>query len=140
MCIRGNRWHLPDLCLCLKLGRSFGGASSHMYDVQWLEKRKPLASQALKDPEEGFLSKARLGRYESLRNKPSENALSNLSAYFHFGQLAPQRASLEAAKHRSSAKVCRGRAWPAARPSGRRHYCHETSRARTWQHVGNRPG
>lgn len=98
------------------------------------------ASQALKDPEEGFLSKARLGRYESLRNKPSENALSNLSAYFHFGQLAPQRAALEAAKHRSSAKVCRGRAWPAARPSGRRHYCHETSRARTWQHLGNRPG
>lgn len=28
-------------------------------------------------------------------------ALSNLSPYLHYGQLAPQRAALEAAKHRS---------------------------------------
>lgn len=59
------------------------------------------------DDKEGFLSKERLKKYESLRNKPTEGALSNLSAFFHFGQLAPQRAALEAAKHRSTAKARR---------------------------------
>jgi deoxyribodipyrimidine photo-lyase len=59
----------------------------------------------LTDSKEGFLSKGRLSKYDTLRNKPTEDALSNMSAYFHFGQIAPQRAALEAAKHRSSAKV-----------------------------------
>lgn len=61
--------------------------------------------QMLTDNKEGFLSKERLTKYETLRNKPSAGALSNVSAYFHFGQLAPQRAALEAAKHRSTAKA-----------------------------------
>lgn len=64
-----------------------------------------MAVQALTHDAEGFLSKERLSRYESLRNKPSENALSGMSPYFHFGQMAPQRAALEAAKHRKTSKV-----------------------------------
>ncbi|WP_027721663.1 deoxyribodipyrimidine photo-lyase [Maridesulfovibrio zosterae] len=36
----------------------------------------------------------RLSRYAESRNDPNLNATSRLSAYFHFGQLAPQRAAL----------------------------------------------
>ncbi len=50
----------------------------------------------------GFLSSQRLGLYDTKRNDPATpSALSNLSPYLHFGQLAPQRAALEAAKHRA---------------------------------------
>ncbi len=43
----------------------------------------------------------RLGLYDTCRNDPAQPAaLSNLSPYLHYGQLAPQRAALEAAKHR----------------------------------------
>ena len=37
----------------------------------------------------------KLERYSKDRNDPTKDALSNLSPYFHFGQLAPQRAILE---------------------------------------------
>jgi deoxyribodipyrimidine photo-lyase len=51
------------------------------------------------------LSTSRLGLYASKRNDPATpKALSGLSPYLHFGQLAPQRAALEAAKHRSKHK------------------------------------
>ncbi len=56
---------------------------------------------------DGFLTKARLGHYDSKRNDPNADAVSGLSCYFHFGQLAPQRAALEAGKHRNTSKVCR---------------------------------
>jgi hypothetical protein len=36
---------------------------------------------------------------------PPMQALSNLSPYLHYGQLAPQRAAIEAAKHRAKYKV-----------------------------------
>ena len=38
----------------------------------------------------------RLHRYADKRNDPNAGAVSRLSAYFHFGQLAPHRAALEA--------------------------------------------
>ena len=63
--------------------------------------------QALLGEKEGFLTKARLGHYDSKRNDPNADAVSGLSGYFHFGQLAPQRAALEAGKHRNSSKVRR---------------------------------
>lgn len=44
-----------------------------------------------------FIEK-KLGSYSKARNDPSVDALSNLSPYFHFGQLAPQRAVLEVQK------------------------------------------
>ncbi len=61
--------------------------------------------QALLDDKIGFLSKARLGHYDGKRNDPNADAVSGLSAYFHFGQLAPQRAALEAGKHRKTSKA-----------------------------------
>ncbi|MGB3212896.1 MAG: deoxyribodipyrimidine photo-lyase [Desulforhopalus sp.] len=39
----------------------------------------------------------RLCRYDEKRNNPLENGQSGLSPYFHFGQLAPQRAALSVA-------------------------------------------
>lgn len=65
----------------------------------------PAAVQALLDDKIGFLSKARLGVYDSKRNDPNADAVSGLSAYFHFGHLAPQRAALEAGKHRKTTKA-----------------------------------
>ena len=64
-----------------------------------------LLLQALTGEKEGFLTKARLGHYDSKRNDPNADAVSGLSGYFHFGQLAPQRAALEAGKHRNTSKV-----------------------------------
>jgi deoxyribodipyrimidine photo-lyase len=40
----------------------------------------------------------KLQGYAVKRNDPNQDALSNLSPYFHFGQLAPQRAALEVQK------------------------------------------
>ncbi|SFH56416.1 Deoxyribodipyrimidine photo-lyase type II [Tindallia magadiensis] len=37
---------------------------------------------------------SRLSRYHSHRNDPLGNAVSNLSPYFHFGHISPQRAAL----------------------------------------------
>lgn len=42
---------------------------------------------------EGFLAE-RLARYPEERNDPARDALSGLSPYLHFGQIAPQRAAL----------------------------------------------
>jgi deoxyribodipyrimidine photo-lyase len=54
----------------------------------------------------GFLLKDRISVYSTKRNDPNQpEALSNLSPYFHFGQLAPQRAALEASKLRSKHRV-----------------------------------
>tara|TARA_S200000501_G_scaffold303159_1_gene290821 strand:- start:21094 stop:22443 length:1350 start_codon:yes stop_codon:yes gene_type:complete len=36
-----------------------------------------------------------LAGYDERRNDPTKDALSNLSPYFHFGQIAPQRVALE---------------------------------------------
>ncbi len=43
----------------------------------------------------------RLKQYHALRNQPQHNHLSQLSPYFHFGQVAPQRAALTALKFKS---------------------------------------
>ncbi len=54
---------------------------------------------------DGFLQKERLENYDALRNKPMEDATSNLSGWLHFGHLSQQRVGLEAGKHKSAAKV-----------------------------------
>jgi len=53
------------------------------------------------DPGEGAAGKMllnfivnRLSRYSSEKNDPTKDAVSDLSPYFHFGQLSPQRAAL----------------------------------------------
>jgi deoxyribodipyrimidine photo-lyase len=50
--------------------------------------------------------KQRLRYYKKLRNDPVEQhkAVSNLSPYFHFGQISPQRAVLEVQKHHDKFK------------------------------------
>ncbi|MEE6516902.1 hypothetical protein FKM82_026755 [Ascaphus truei] len=50
-----------------------------------------------------FISQ-RLKMFNSDRNNPNRSALSNLSPWFHFGQLSVQRAILEVQKYRSKYK------------------------------------
>lgn len=66
-------------------------------EVSWVKPGEDAAAAALRS----FLTKARLSKYADKRNDPSiPDALSGLSPYLHFGQLAPQRAALEAAKQK----------------------------------------
>lgn len=66
----------------------------HMPDdpapVSWIEPGERAAKAMLRD----FITH-RLHGFASKRNDPNENALSNLSPYFHFGMLAPARAVQE---------------------------------------------
>jgi deoxyribodipyrimidine photo-lyase len=59
--------------------------------VGWLEPGESAARRVLRE----FLEN-RLVSYHMFRNDPTKNGQSNLSPYLHFGQLAPQRAALEA--------------------------------------------
>lgn len=52
---------------------------------------------------ENFIKK-RLKIYHEKRNNPVVDALSNLSPWFHFGQISVQRCILEAAKYKSQYK------------------------------------
>ncbi|XP_053662242.1 deoxyribodipyrimidine photo-lyase [Anopheles marshallii] len=47
---------------------------------------------------QSFVEK-RLGKFNGKRNDPTENALSNLSPWFHFGQISVQRAILTVKKY-----------------------------------------
>lgn len=60
-----------------------------------------LGTQAL-EGKDGFLTK--LANYDK-RNDPTVQGQSHLSQYLHFGHLAPQRAALEALKHKKKHKV-----------------------------------
>ena len=74
-------------------------------EVTWCKPGEAAALRALKGETEGttegsgkggtgFLSKARLGMFDSKRNDPNvPAALSGLSPYLHFGQLSAQRVS-----------------------------------------------
>jgi deoxyribodipyrimidine photo-lyase len=66
-------------------------------EVTWCKPGEKAALEALKGKEESFLTKRRMGKYEELRNNPNlPGALSNLSPYLHFGQIAAQRCAIEA--------------------------------------------
>lgn len=67
-------------------------------EVTW---RKPGEAAAL-EAVQNFCG--RLKTYGTSRNDPSAEALSDLSPYFHFGQVAPQRACLEVRKYRHKHK------------------------------------
>ena len=74
---------------------------SEVPEVSWCKPGEDAAIDALIGST-GFLTKSRLAKYADKRNDPGvPNALSNLSPYFHFGHLAPQRAALEASKLKS---------------------------------------
>lgn len=64
--------------------------------VEWATPGYRGGMKALDD----FLTK-RIKFYDTKRNNPNENALSNLSPWFHFGQISVQRAVLEAKRVRS---------------------------------------
>lgn len=60
-------------------------------EVTWAVPGEKAARAALLG-DGGFLTKERVDLYEKKRNDPGiPKALSNLSPYYHFGQLAPQR-------------------------------------------------
>ena len=58
-------------------------------EVEWIKPGESAAHKML----EKFINE-RFENYHSERNDPVVNKLSHLSPYFHFGQLAPQRAAL----------------------------------------------
>ena len=62
--------------------------------VDWIQPGEKAAHKALKT----FL-KERLPNYDEERNDPNARAQSDLSPYFHFGQLAPQRVALLTQDH-----------------------------------------
>lgn len=62
-------------------------------EVDWLKPGEDAAFDVMKH----FIEKT-LSRYDEDRNDPNKKALSNLSPYFHFGQIAPQRVALEVIK------------------------------------------
>lgn len=66
--------------------------------IDWCDPGECAAHSAL----EAFCTDGRLKTYADQRNNPNLEVLSNLSPYFHFGQLAPQRAALEVKKLSSS--------------------------------------
>lgn len=61
--------------------------------VEWIQPGEKAARQSL-----NVFIKDRLAGYDEGRNDPAGNGQSDLSPYFHFGQLSPQRAALEARK------------------------------------------
>jgi deoxyribodipyrimidine photo-lyase len=54
--------------------------------VDWLVSGSEAAHKTLTE-----FVETKLAQYDILRNDPNEDALSNLSPYLHFGQIAPQR-------------------------------------------------
>uniref|UniRef100_A0A8C5PK43 Deoxyribodipyrimidine photo-lyase n=1 Tax=Leptobrachium leishanense TaxID=445787 RepID=A0A8C5PK43_9ANUR len=68
-------------------------------EVEWA---KPGTSEGIAVLQE-FISE-RLKCFNSDRNNPNRKALSNLSPWFHFGQVSVQRAILEVQKYRSKHK------------------------------------
>lgn len=64
-------------------------------EVNWIKPGYRGATDVLED----FI-KNRLKNYDEHRNNPNNPAISNLSPYFHFGHIAPQRAVLEVKRHR----------------------------------------
>ena len=62
-------------------------------EVEWI---KPGESEAIKSLK-NFL-KNKFDKYNELRNDPTKDAQSNLSAYLHFGQISAQRVALNTQK------------------------------------------
>lgn len=79
------------------------GVDRSVAEVDWCAPGEAAAHGAL-----GAFIAQRLKIFGAKRNDPNAAALSNLSPYFHFGQLAPQRAALAvrgARAHADSAKA-----------------------------------
>ncbi len=68
--------------------------------VDWLQP----GSRAAHSMWQHFLEK-RLHKYQDQRNDPTQKALSNMSPYLHFGQIAAQRLALDLQQHKQTADV-----------------------------------
>lgn len=68
--------------------------------VSWISPGETAAHNALRS-----FVKDKLHLYEKFRNDPNQNAQSQLSPYFHFGQLSVQRAVLTVQAERKTAAV-----------------------------------
>mmetsp|Transcript_4832 Transcript_4832/g.5878 ORF Transcript_4832/g.5878 Transcript_4832/m.5878 type:complete len:215 (-) Transcript_4832:361-1005(-) len=73
-----------------------------VHPVNWVRPGSNNAKQELQN-----FCETKLSRFASLRNKPSEDVLSNMSPYFHFGQIAPQRAIMEVEEYAKSHPGCK---------------------------------
>eukprot|EP01090_Pellita_catalonica_P017646 TRINITY_DN5371_c0_g1_i1.p1 TRINITY_DN5371_c0_g1~~TRINITY_DN5371_c0_g1_i1.p1 ORF type:complete len:551 (+),score=90.92 TRINITY_DN5371_c0_g1_i1:114-1655(+) len=79
------------------------GLDAQVGEVDWILPGEKAAASSLQT----FITK-RLEKYATKRNDPSvEGALSDLSPYFHFGQLSSQRAALTAQKCESTSKAAK---------------------------------
>lgn len=58
--------------------------------VDWLKPGEAAAAETL-----NVFIESKIGRYNELRNDPTQDAQSNLSPYFHFGHISAQRVALE---------------------------------------------
>eukprot|EP00878_Enallax_costatus_P010570 GHUV01011038.1.p1 GENE.GHUV01011038.1~~GHUV01011038.1.p1 ORF type:complete len:423 (+),score=110.07 GHUV01011038.1:141-1409(+) len=77
----------------------------HVPEVSWCAPGEDAAAAALMGENGGFLTAKRLSLYKEKRNDPAEpQGISNMSPYLHYGQIAPQRCALEAAKWRGKYK------------------------------------
>ncbi len=65
--------------------------------VEWLKPGSRIGHRILRD----FITN-KLERYAMDRNDPTIDGQSNLSPYFHFGQISPQRAAMEVLRSRAS--------------------------------------
>jgi deoxyribodipyrimidine photo-lyase len=70
-------------------------ADKSVGEVTWIKPGYRGAADVLQD----FINN-RLKNYDQDRNNPNTPAISNLSPYFHFGHIAPQRAVLEVKKYK----------------------------------------
>lgn len=61
--------------------------------VNWLKPGEDEAMKVLMD----FMDK-KIHNYDEKRNDPNEDVTSNLSPYFHFGHISPQRVAMEVSK------------------------------------------
>uniref|UniRef100_A0A7S0UNI1 Deoxyribodipyrimidine photo-lyase n=1 Tax=Polytomella parva TaxID=51329 RepID=A0A7S0UNI1_9CHLO len=104
--LTGGDWDLdlvqPDPINWRRVLKDYHERGRVVPPVHWLTPGESAGRAALLDPKDGFLTDRRIKAYDTLRNNPSCDAVSNLSPYFHFGQLAPQRAALEASKRRKT--------------------------------------
>lgn len=78
--------------------RTSSGIDATVVPIEWCDPGETAAHAAL----EAFCVDGRLNRFAEKRNDPTVPVLSNLSCYFHFGHLSPQRAALRVQQERRS--------------------------------------
>jgi deoxyribodipyrimidine photo-lyase len=81
----GNKTYI-DWKKCLR----FLKVDNTVPEIDWLKPGEKAAKKVLQQ----FINK-KMSSYETSRNDPTQDSLSNLSPYLHFGQISAQRVALE---------------------------------------------